>query len=575
MVVVMVNPAPAAPPANQPAQPPWFRQLSSYHWLVLIVATMAWSFDCLNQQIFNLARTPAMSDLLGVSPDDPSVTYYGNLGTSMLLIGWATGGIIFGMMGDRIGRAKTLLIMILAYSLSTGLCGLSQAPWHYIVFAFITGVGAGGIFPVACTLVAESLPDPTRPQALGMLQTFSAIGNVSAGLIWLMLVQAWSRHLVQHDWPWLFSVGIIPALLSVIVARRIREPEVWLKARSQWRPGMKKAGSLVELLSDRRWAPRAAVGLCLAVSGVVGLWGIGVFSNDLTQSFIGRDYDLCMRKDNQDRTDLLFVAQVIGQPKELEKAKEQVKPKDLLGTDAKDLDAKAMYEAAVLLASDGRSVSPETVLAELDRDDSARKIQPKAESKEDRLRREDLLHGASDTPVESHVQRILARQRARLVESRSWAAVTLAMFNVGAFFGMYIFARVTQWLGRRPTFALAFVTAGLTTALAFLFMSKPSDLFWMVPLMGASQLAIFGGYAIYFPELFPTRLRSTGTSFCYNVGRYVAATGPISIAYLKNQVFVNTSEPFRYAGVAMCSCYLVGLVALLFAPETKGKPLPE
>src|SRR5271166_4744987 len=302
----MVNPAPTAPPTNEPSAQRWYSQLTGYHWLVLTVATMAWSFDCLNQQIFNLARTPAMSDLLGVSPDDPLVTYYGNLGTSLLLVGWATGGIIFGVMGDRIGRAKTLLIMILAYSLSTGLCGLSQSPWHYIIFSFITGMGAGGIFPVGCTLVAESLPDRTRPQALGMLQTFSAVGNVSAGLIWLLLVQAWSRHLIQHDWQWLFSVGIIPALLSIIVARRIREPEVWLKARNEWRTGKKKAGSLVELLSDSRWAPRAAVGLCLAVSGVVGLWGIGVFSNDLTQSFIGRTYDERMRSEGQAASDIEF-----------------------------------------------------------------------------------------------------------------------------------------------------------------------------------------------------------------------------------------------------------------------------
>ena len=552
---------------------------------MLIVATMAWSFDCLNQQIFNLARTPAMADLLSLSPDDDAVASYGSLGTSMLLVGWATGGIIFGMLGDRIGRAKTLLIMILAYSLSTGLCGLSQTPWHYITFAFITGVGAGGIFPVACTLVAESLPDRARPQALGMLQTFSAIGNVSAGIIWLLLVQAWSRHMIQHDWPWLFSVGIIPALLSIIVARRIREPEVWLKAKSDWTSGRKKAGSLAELFGDRRWAPRAAVGLCLAVSGVVGLWGIGVFSNDLTQSFIGRQYDDRMRKEGQAAADLLFVAQVISNPKDLEKAAEQVKPRDILGRYAKDkehdkddIDAKAMYEAALFLASTGTSVLPETVLAELDRGDAThkvRKAQPDPQSNDDRVRRESLLRAGNGLAVETHVERILARQRTRLVESRSWAAVTLIMFNVGAFFGMYIFARVTQRIGRRPTFALAFVIAGITTALAFLFMSKPSDLFWMVPLMGASQLAVFGGYAIYFPELFPTRLRSTGSSFCYNVGRYVAATGPISIAYLRNQVFANTAEPFRYAGVAMCSCYLLGLVALLFAPETKGQPLPE
>jgi hypothetical protein len=105
----------------------------------------------------------------------------------------------------------------------------------------------------------------------------------------------------------------------------------------------------------------------------------------------------------------------------------------------------------------------------------------------------------------------------------------------------------------------------------------PRDL-WMVVLMGGAQLSVFGGYAIYFPELFPTRLRSTGTSFCYNVGRYVSAVGPLSLAVLKPTLVRQVGDPvlaFRYAGVAMCSCFLVGLVALLFAPETKGLPLPE
>ena len=97
----------------------------------------------------------------------------------------------------------------------------------------------------------------------------------------------------------------------------------------------------------------------------------------------------------------------------------------------KTIDAKAMYEAAIFLAEAGKSVSPESVLAELDSDGPTRKIQPQAESKEDRQRRAKLLSAASGTALESHVQRILARQRERLVESRSWAAVTLAMFNVG------------------------------------------------------------------------------------------------------------------------------------------------
>jgi MFS-type transporter involved in bile tolerance (Atg22 family) len=97
----------------------------------------------------------------------------------------------------------------------------------------------------------------------------------------------------------------------------------------------------------------------------------------------------------------------------------------------------------------------------------------------------------------------------------------------------------------------------------------------MIPIMGACQLSLFGGYAIYFPELFPTRLRSTGTSFCYNVGRFVAALGPFTLGQLINNVFAGYSEPMRYGGVTMCVFYLVGLLALPFAPETKGQPLPE
>ena len=85
---------------------------------------------------------------------------------------------------------------------------------------------------------------------------------------------------------------------------------------------------------------------------------------------------------------------------------------------------------------------------------------------------------------------------------------------------------------------------------------------------------LFGGYSIYLPELFPTRLRSTGTSFCYNVGRMVAAAGPLSLGLLTSRVY-HGPNALRYAGLTMCLVFLVGLAALPFAPETKGKPLPE
>jgi hypothetical protein len=113
------------------------------------------------------------------------------------------------------------------------------------------------------------------------------------------------------------------------------------------------------------------------------------------------------------------------------------------------------------------------------------------------------------------------------------------------------------------------------TSFTFWKLSTFTDIFWMIPLMGFTQIALFGGYAIYFPELFPTRLRSTGTSFCYNIGRFVAALGPLALGLLTSRVFGGFDEPMRYAGITMCAAFLIGIFALPFAPETKGQPLPE
>jgi MFS family permease len=156
-----------------------------------------------------------------------------------------------------------------------------------------------------------------------------------------------------------------------------------------------------------------------------------------------------------------------------------------------------------------------------------------------------------------------------------WAGITSVMLNLGAFLGIYVFAQATHYVGRKPAFLVSFLAAMVSTAVVFWYLRDFTQIFWMIPLMGFCQLALFGGYAIYFPELFPTHLRSTGTSFCYNVGRFVAAVGPLVLGLLTSRVFVDYPEPMRYAGVTMCSVFLLGLFVLPFLPETRNQPLPE
>jgi MFS family permease len=477
-----------APPANlmPPPEPlylmedgaPWWRGLNRYHWFVLFVAALGWLADCMDQQLFVLARNPALMDLLGPAPDRQdkekfdafkrTVDQYGGIATSIFLLGWATGGLGFGILGDRIGRAKTMMLTVLIYSLFTGLSSFSVGFWDFALYRFLTGLGVGGEFAVGVALVAEVMPDRARPYALGWLQALSAVGNVSAALINIGLGIAESDGLVGQGgvWkPWriMFLIGAVPALLALLIRSRLREPERWQAAVKEGGTTV-KAGSLIELFGDPRWRRHALFGMLLAFSGVVGLWGIGFFSYDFIRAVFRKSYQ---------------------------------------------------------------------------------------------------AQGIPDEEISARLTRLVGY-------------VSLLQ-NLGGFLGVYAFSRITPYFGRKPTFLLAFLLATVSTAGTFFFLKDFYDVFWMIPVMGFCQLMLFGGYAIYFPELFPTRLRSTGTSFCYNVGRFVAAIGPFTMGYLIKVVFDRGDqvEAWRNTGMAMCLFFLIGIVALPFLPETKGRPLPE
>lgn len=149
----------------------------------------------------------------------------------------------------------------------------------------------------------------------------------------------------------------------------------------------------------------------------------------------------------------------------------------------------------------------------------------------------------------------------------------LIIQNIGAFFGMVAFTVVATRLGRRLAFGLAFLLGWIVVSGVFLLLSEPWQVYPMFFLLGFVTLALFGGYAIYFPELYPARLRSTGTGFCYNVGRVLAAAVMVFKIPIDNML-EGTRGSFRVAMAAFALVYLLGFVVLIWAPETKGKPLP-
>ena len=547
---------------------PWWRELNSYHWFVLIVAALGWLFDTMDQQLFNLARVPAMRELLapapGVSPLQSDVDFYGGIATSIFLLGWATGGLGFGILGDRIGRAKTMLLTILLYSAFTGLSALSWDPWSFAVFRFLTGLGVGGEFAVGVALVAEVMPVRARPFALGLLQALSAVGNISAAIISLVLSDLEERGAIGSAWRIMFVIGAVPALLAILIRRRLKEPEQWQAVSGE--QIKRQLGSYSELFGNPRWRKNAIVGLILAASGVIGLWGIGFFSIDLNRSVFRKTFEADLRTSGEAELDRNFLRSIVASPLKFKQVESTPQPNQLLSLTPGNKDAEILFTALRGLSKTRESFSAADVISTIEK-----------QTDEERTRRIEYLSGdiAKSDTFEEHTARITKRAKRLNSKLGFWVAITSVMLNIGAFFGIYAFTYVTHFTGRRPAFAVAFVLALLSTVMVFGYLTEFSQIFWMIPIMGFCQLALFGGYAIYFPELFPTHLRSTGTSFCYNVGRFVAAGGPLTLGALSKFVFTGYTEPMRPAGVTMSVIFLIGLFALPFAPETRGKPLPE
>lgn len=497
----------------------WYQGLDRYCWIVLIIAALGWLFDTMDQNLYNLVRKPSLTALIaptfseanlpqdlkekireeevakylkaanktaldpaadGKAVDeavgrriksevrklvDADVSQKGGWINAIFLIGWAVGGFGFGIIGDRLGRVKTMVTTILIYAVFTGFSGLAPNWWIYAIARFLTALGVGGEWAAGAALVAEVFPQRSRAMALGTLQALSAVGNMMACVITLII-----GNLEQY-WYIAYFIGFVPALMVFFILKSVKEPQAWHDAKAKASLD-KEMGALSELFSNRKLRRNTLVAILLATAGVGGLWGIGFFSTDMIM--------------NELRT-----------------------------------------------AYDWSSMTTEQVDA---------------------------------------TNKWIGRQNSMM----------FLVQQAGAFVGIYLFAILAERVSRRAAFGLWFVIAWASVLGYFWILAGSGKNAFvlgmlMAPILGFGTLGPFSGFTVYFPELFPTRLRATGCGIGYNAARVFAAPCALMLGNLSKWYTgygFSVSSGFAMAATTVSVIYILGFVGLAIAPETKGKPLP-
>jgi MFS family permease len=438
---------------------PWYAGVTPYQWLVLVIACLGWIFDAFEGQVFVVSMHECMPALLppGTTPD--RVDFYNNLAMAAFLVGGALGGVGFGILSDRIGRVRSMMLTILCYSGFTCLSAFSQTWWHMVLLRGLVAIGVGGEWAVASAMVAEVFPARARSVSLGIFHASSILGVWTAVAVGVWIVGNPFFGPADYRWRWAFGIGLLPALLTFWIYASLHEPERWVQARAlAARDRSQPTGRLLDLFAPELLRP-TLVGLALATVGLATFWGVYVRGQSLVRE---------------------------------------------------------LAENAQLGA----------------------------------------LRALSD-PVKSGLKQT--------------EMAALLLISVGGAFGLIGFAPISNRVGRRGAF-LFYCLGGVASALlVFKVLPQwPPWLLWSaLPIFGYFTTGMHAGYAVYFPELFPTRLRGTGGGFCFNGGRLLAA--PILVL---NALMRGWGVSVSNSGALVGLLFLVGAVVLLFAPETRGRELP-
>lgn len=428
--------------------------LTRKQWTVLFAAWLGWGFDVFDALLFSYVAPNCIPTLLGLpigSAEARTATlYWTGVLTAILLIGWAAGGVLFGLIGDRIGRARTMLITMLIYALGTAACAAAPNLESLIVFRAIASLGIGGEWAAGAALVAEVMPTHRRVEAGALLYTASPMGLFLATFVNFQVAAVWLPASPETSWRYVFLFGLAPAAVAFVVRWFIEEPERWKSAQE------KIAKPKLADLFNRDFRRLTVVASLLSLVSLITWWSCNAFIPTIVTGWA--------QSAAQDRA----------------------------------LDAQATLA---------------------------------------------------------------------LVED--WKFRATFWFNLGGLLGTLLTIPFAKLLGRRPMFAIYFALSALSIFAAF-GIDMPTDIrLYMYFLIGLVVFGVCGAYTYYLPELFPTRLRASGSGFSFNIGRLLAAAGPFAVGTLVAR------------GQALDALFYVGFIPLLalavlpFAPETKGRELSD
>jgi MFS family permease len=249
--------------------------MNGYQWTVLFAAWLGWGFDVFDSLLFNYVAPSAVPVLLGIqlgtAAAHAATLQWTGILTSLLLIGWAIGGILFGRVADYLGRTRTLLLTMMMYAIGTAACAFAPNMATLVFFRIIASLGIGGEWAAGAAMVAEVVPEKRRVEAGALLYTAAPLGLFLATIVTYQVQGVYFAGSPEVSWRYVFLFGLLPAAAAFLVRLFVKEPERWQTATSRAVPPR-----LSELFSAEYRAITIS-GLLMAVVALITWWSCNAF----------------------------------------------------------------------------------------------------------------------------------------------------------------------------------------------------------------------------------------------------------------------------------------------------------